>query len=222
MIVKSVLRMVGMGLAILLLALLMTGIRGAPVFAATVTLTVVGIPATGPWGVLGTVADTRDVMADVMLDGVLHHTEHNAPYGFPDDNGTTATTAIFGNGSHTVQFIFKLEGTVTEIGRASVTVVEGSPQIVPGKVLGLSFLLQTVVTAQLSWNANTEPDLAGYKMFVGRASRIYDPPTNVPVSPTIATISGLVSGQTYYFALKAFDTANNESNFSSEVTKTIP
>ena len=65
-------------------------------------------------------------MATVYLDGGVHHIEHDAPYGFPNDNGTTATTGLFGIGSHTVQFVFHLEGTTTEIGRASVTVWEGS------------------------------------------------------------------------------------------------
>jgi hypothetical protein len=60
------------------------------------------------------------------LDGVVHHVEHNPPYGFPDDTGTTATTGRFGTGSHTVEFVFYVEGTTTEIGRASVTVQEGS------------------------------------------------------------------------------------------------
>jgi hypothetical protein len=32
----------------------------------------------------------------------------------------------FGSGSHTVEFVFSLEGTTTEIGRANVTVQEGS------------------------------------------------------------------------------------------------
>ena len=92
-----------------------------------VSLKVVGDPATGPWGVEGSTTDLRDVMAMVRLDGVVHHTENNAPYGFPDDNGTTATTGLFGTGSHTVEFVFYLQGTTTEIGRASVTVQEGSP-----------------------------------------------------------------------------------------------
>jgi hypothetical protein len=92
-----------------------------------VSLTVVGDPATGPWGVAGSTTDLRDVMATVRLDGVVHHTENNAPYGFPDDNGTTATTGLFGTGSHTVEFVFYLQGTTTEIGRASVTVQEGTP-----------------------------------------------------------------------------------------------
>ena len=92
-----------------------------------VSLKVVGDPATGPWGVEGSTTDLRDVMATVRLDGVVHHVEHTKPYGFPADNGTTATTGLFGTGSHTVEFVFNLEGTMTEIGRASVTLQEGSP-----------------------------------------------------------------------------------------------
>lgn len=92
----------------------------------TVNLTVVGNPATGPWGVEGTTSDLRNVMATIRLDGAVHHTEHTPPYGFPDDNGVTATTGRFGNGPHTVEFVFYLEGTTTEIGRASRTVQEGS------------------------------------------------------------------------------------------------
>lgn len=99
-----------------------------------VSLKVIGDPATGPWGVEGSTTDLRDVMATVHLDGVVHHTENNTPYGFPNDNGTTATTGLFGAGSHTVEFVFYLQGTTTEIGRASVTVQEGSsppPPIAP-------------------------------------------------------------------------------------------
>jgi hypothetical protein len=92
----------------------------------TLNLTVVGNPAAGMWGVEGSTTDLRDVMATVYLDGVVHHIEHHAPYGFPNDNGLTATTGHFGSGSHTVEFVFYLEGTTTEIGRGNVTVQEGS------------------------------------------------------------------------------------------------
>ena len=95
-----------------------------PPHMAPVTLTVVGNPATGPWGVKATTTDTRDVMATVRLDGAVHHVEHTAPYGFPDDNGTTATTGQFGKGSHTVEFDFYVEGTTTLSGRSCVTVQE--------------------------------------------------------------------------------------------------
>jgi len=103
------------------------GSPAPPPSAGTVSLKIVGSPATGPWGVNATTTDPRDVMATVRLDGAVHHVEHNAPYGFPNDNGTTATTGLFGTGPHTVEFVFYLEGTTSEIGRACVAVQEGSP-----------------------------------------------------------------------------------------------
>src|SRR5262249_38611440 len=102
-----------------------------PTAISNVSLTVVGNPATGPWGVEGKTTDPRDVMTTIRLDAAVHHVEHNAPYGFPSDNGTTATTGRFGIGSHTVEFIFYLEGSTTEIGRGSTTVQEGSSSTVP-------------------------------------------------------------------------------------------
>lgn len=96
-----------------------------------ITLTVVGTPSTGPWGVSGTISDTRDLMATVRLDGAVHHTENVAPWSFPGDNGISVTTAKFGTGSHTVEFIFYLQNTTTEVGRASVTVQEGTTTSTP-------------------------------------------------------------------------------------------
>ena len=103
-----------------------------PLPVGTVSLTVVGNPATGPWGVNGSTTNTQDVMAHVRLDGAMHHVEDHAPYGFPGDNGTKVTTARFGTGQHTVEFVFYRQGTTTEIGRASVTVLEGAaPPLLP-------------------------------------------------------------------------------------------
>ena len=103
---------------------------------STVTLTVVGNPATGPWGVEGKTTDLRDVMAKIYLDGKPYGTQSHAPYSFPASKGRTVTPGNFGTGSHTVQFIFFLQNTTTEIGRASVTVVEGSSNPVSLSVTG--------------------------------------------------------------------------------------
>lgn len=89
-----------------------------PPSVGKVNLTVVGNPATGPWGVTATTTDPRDVMAHVRLDGVMHHVEHQAPYDFYKN--------LYGTGPHTVEFVFYPQGTTTEIGRASVTVQEGT------------------------------------------------------------------------------------------------
>ncbi len=83
-----------------------------------VKLTVVGTPATSPWGVNATTTNTQDVMAHVRLDGVLQYVENSAPYDFHP--------GLYGKGPHTVEFVFYLQNTTSEIGRASITVMEGS------------------------------------------------------------------------------------------------
>lgn len=92
---------------------------------ANVKLTVVGTPALGKWGVEGSTTDMRDVMAKINFDGKPYWTDSTAPYSFPATSGLTMT-GTFGNGPHTVEFVFYLEGTSTEIGRANVTVTEGT------------------------------------------------------------------------------------------------
>ena len=73
--------------------------------------------------------------------------------------------------------------------------------------------------ASLSWNPNSEPDLAGYKVHYGTSSRTYGTSINVGKKTTY-TVTGLSAG-TYYFTVTAFDTAGNESGFSNEVAKII-
>lgn len=72
-----------------------------------------------------------------------------------------------------------------------------------------------VLTA--TWNGNSESDLAGYRLHYGLKSRTYDNDIKIAVPETSVTIKGLDSTLTYYFALTAFDTAGNESEFSKEI-----
>jgi hypothetical protein len=90
-----------------------------PPTTGNVSLTVVGNPATGPWGANATTTNTQDVMAHVRLDGVLQYVENHAPYDF--------FPKLYGTGPHTVEFVFYLQNTTSEIGRASITVMEGYP-----------------------------------------------------------------------------------------------
>lgn len=73
--------------------------------------------------------------------------------------------------------------------------------------------------AALSWNANTEPDLSGYKVYYGTSSGNYGAPIDVG-NTTNHTITGLADG-TYYFAVTARDTSGNESGFSNEASKAL-
>ena len=73
--------------------------------------------------------------------------------------------------------------------------------------------------ATLSWDQNTEPDLAGYKIYFGTSSGVYGTPIDAGVQTTY-TVTGLAISP-YYFAVTAYNTAGNESAFSNEVTKTL-
>lgn len=78
--------------------------------------------------------------------------------------------------------------------------------------------------AVLTWDANREADLAGYKVYYGTATRTYGPAIDVGKTGTPAAPSHTITlpdDGTYFFAVTAYDTAGNESGFSTEVSKTI-
>jgi hypothetical protein len=74
--------------------------------------------------------------------------------------------------------------------------------------------------ATLTWDPNTESDLNGYKLYVGTISRTYGAPVDLGNVTTFEVIN-LQRGQTFYFAITAYDTSGNESLYSNEVSKSI-
>ncbi len=70
----------------------------------------------------------------------------------------------------------------------------------------------------LSWNANTEPDIAGYKIYYGTAPRNYSTTINAGKTTTYTLQTLPIS--TTYFAVKAYNAAGLESNLSDEVIYT--
>lgn len=69
----------------------------------------------------------------------------------------------------------------------------------------------------LAWDANTESDLAGYRVYYGTQSGAYSSQTNLG-KVTSVTISGLNDTATYYFTVRALNTAGLISDPSNEVS----
>lgn len=95
-----------------------------------------------------------------------------------------------------------------------------------GKTFGITGLAVTVLQgtltyagrATIQWNANVESDLAGYRVYRGTTSGVYTQMQDVG-NVTSYQWNGLTPGQTHYFVVTAYDTSNNESSNSAQVSK---
>ena len=68
----------------------------------------------------------------------------------------------------------------------------------------------------LAWDPNGEPDIAGYRLYYGKASGTYESAIDVG-NQTTFNISDLEDGKAYYFVVTAYDILGRESDFSSEL-----
>jgi hypothetical protein len=72
-------------------------------------------------------------------------------------------------------------------------------------------------TVTVVWNANAEPDITGYYVVYGTASGIYTSRLDAG-NQTQLQIPNLVDGQTYYFAVQAYNSFGEWSDTSAEVS----
>ncbi|GEM_PF-6930885 len=72
------------------------------------------------------------------------------------------------------------------------------------------------VVVGLSWHPNTEPDLAGYKLYYGSESHTYNHVLDIGKTNSYS-LSLPDSSQSLYVALTAYDVERNESAYSQEV-----
>lgn len=88
-----------------------------------------------------------------------------------------------------------------------------------------------------AWDANTEPDLAGYYIYYktdvsgapynGTGADEGNSPIQIPITSLsdpanpVFTIHGLSDTETYFFVITAYDTAGNEGGFSNELTSQL-
>ncbi|MCP4254348.1 MAG: fibronectin type III domain-containing protein [Candidatus Scalindua sp.] len=111
---------------------------------------------------------------------------------------------------------------VTRLGDAgthavTVTVSDGSLTDSRNVTVNVNYYSQ----ATLTWDANTESDLSGYRLYYGTSSGSYS--NNIDVgNKTSHSLFGLKSGQTYYIVTRAYDSSGNESDDSNEEIFTAP
>ncbi|TKB94781.1 MAG: fibronectin type III domain-containing protein [Nitrospira sp.] len=103
---------------------------------------------------------------------------------------------------------------------ATITVMGGGITRTVDVTLTLNAPASSSVT--LTWNVNTEKDLAGYKVYRATSSGAYGAPiAAIPGNTATYTATGLQFGTTYFFVVTAYDIAGNESAYSNEVSKSI-
>jgi hypothetical protein len=73
----------------------------------------------------------------------------------------------------------------------------------------------------LAWDQNSEPDIAGYRVYYGQESRSYTNAVDVG-NYTSCVIADLEDGETYYFAATAYNNDGYESGYSNEISNAAP
>jgi len=73
----------------------------------------------------------------------------------------------------------------------------------------------------VAWNPGTDPGIAGYVLYYGTTNGTYSTNVNVGTN-TSAVISGLVAGQTNYFAVAAYNSANLQGTPSAALPYIVP
>ena len=99
-------------------------------------------------------------------------------------------------------------------------------------MISISLLSQSAwagtAIARLGWDANTELDLAGYRIYVGTSPRTGTDPKVCGMcgyskvidvrNSTTGIAGGLIHNKNYYMSVTAYDYSYNESAFSTEVS----
>jgi hypothetical protein len=92
------------------------------------------------------------------------------------------------------------------------------------QVLALLFIASIssyAASVTLAWDPNSESDLAGYRVLYGTSSGVYAQVLDAG-NTTTAVVPNLTEGTTYYFVVKAYNTAVIDSTASAEISFTPP
>jgi len=86
-------------------------------------------------------------------------------------------------------------------------------------VFGFLLQAQAATSLTLAWDLSAASGIAGYRLHYGTTTKNYTQTTEVG-NKTTTTVSNLLPGQTYYFAVTDYNIAGFESSPSNEVSFT--
>jgi hypothetical protein len=80
---------------------------------------------------------------------------------------------------------------------------------------------KATISLNVAWSAIPDTNVVGYKVYYGTVSGQY---TNVIVAGNVTniSISGVHTGNTYYFAATSYNAAGWESDYAAEISFTVP
>jgi hypothetical protein len=131
---------------------------------------------------------------------------------------TVSPTSGSNNGSITVSV--NTSTATVGVNNATITLTGGGTTRTVGVTLNLN--AASTSSATLTWNPNTETDLASYRVYRSTTQGVYGTPiATVPAGTVSYPVTGLTIGTTYYFRITAVDSAGNESLPSNEVSKSV-
>jgi hypothetical protein len=161
--------------------------------------------------------DPIEVTLSGQVDTLEEGSTMTVTASVPPDTGTVgytwyinglskATGASYTVGADLTEGTYRLDVTAMTTDGSRAGSATHTFQVIPA----------SVTQATLEWDPNSEPDLAGYKLHYGLASRSYETTIDVG-NQTTYTITDFEVGQTYYISATAYNTSGLESGYSNEV-----
>ena len=88
-------------------------------------------------------------------------------------------------------------------------------------IVFLSINVKGTPNVTLAWNASGDPSVAGYFLYYGPAAGVYTNRINIG-NNTSASVADLNEGETYHFAVSAYNTAGSEGSLSPDISYITP
>ena len=165
-------------------------------------------------------AATQGAANPVNQNISLTNTDGTLNWTVTDDASWLVVSPASGTGSKTLTTSINTAGLTAKTYNGTLTVSAGTSS----KTVAVTLTVNAPATssATLTWSANTESDLAGYKIYRATTSGGYGAPVaTLQGNVTTYIAAGLQSGTTYFFVVTAYDLSGNESPRSNEISRSI-